>query len=76
VANFSAPRNPLYAMPRDTAEFHSFIDGQITATGDLGMDYRDALVVATNAGFTTANAKGYSINDAFKLWWEAGKPYL
>lgn len=72
MANFSAPKNPLYAIPRDTAEFHSFIADQITPSGDLATDYRDALRAARGE----TGPSRLSPQDEFKLWWEASKPYL
>ena len=73
MANFSAPKNPTYAIPLDTAEFHSFIDGQLAApTGDLTVDYRKALASAQAAGEAESSL---SVQDEFKKWWEAGKPY-
>lgn len=73
MANFTAPRNPEYAMPKDTAEFHSFIDGQLASpTGCLATDYRNALASAQVSGEATSRL---SLNDEFQKWWDAGKPY-
>ena len=73
MANFSAPKNPTYAIPKDTAEFHSFISGQIASpTGCLAADYHRALASAQAAGEAESTL---SLDDEFKKWWEAGKPY-
>lgn len=60
---------PLDAIPKDTDVYHKFISTHITPTGDLQRDYRNALVVA--GGDTEANANHYSLNDAFKKWYES-----
>jgi hypothetical protein len=72
MANFSNPTT-AYSMPRDTAEFHSFISGRITETGDLAQDYKMAL--ADCLAMSDAVAVKLSLQDVFKKWWDAGKPY-